>query len=171
MRTMIIRGIFLLVPLLMSTAGHAAKISWILPTSYTDGTPIDPNEVDKIVVKVYSGPSRTGPWAWVATSLPGATSSAVLDPIPGHILWYTVKTSLHGVESDYAVPVRKINLSFPIVPTIKKLMKWMITPKKMAFLSFLLLLAGTAWAIRHRRKKKHGPGTGTASRRVTDPSE
>lgn len=171
MGKMIIRTILLLVPLLTSTAGHAAKISWILPTSYTDGTPIDPNEGEKIVVKVYAGPSKSGPWKWVATSTPGATFAAVPDPMPGHILWYTAKTSLHGAESDYAVPVRKINLSFPIVPTIKKFLKWMITPKKMVFLSFLLLLAGMAGLIRHRRKKKNKSGTETASHRFTTPSE
>lgn len=171
MGKMIIRTIVLLVPLLASTAGYAAKISWILPISYADQTPIDPDEVEQIVVKVYAGPSRTGPWKWVATSLPGATSAAVLDPMPGHILWYTAKTSLHGAESDYAAPIRKINLSFPVVPTIKKSMKWMITPKKMVFLSFLLLLAGMAGLIRHRRKRKNKSGTEASSHRSTAPSE
>jgi hypothetical protein len=41
--------------------GPDAKISWTLPTSYANGTPIDLADVQKIVVMVYSGPSRNGP--------------------------------------------------------------------------------------------------------------
>ena len=148
--------ILLLALLLTPAPGLAANISWDLPTSYADGTPIDPHDAEKIVVKVYAGPSKTGPWRWVATSMPGATSVRVKDPKPGHILWYTVKSSLHGAESDHAAPVRKINLAFPVVPLIKKTVKWMFTVKKMALLSFLLLLIVAAGVIRHRKTRSRG---------------
>ncbi len=167
----IIRTAVLLVSVLASTAGYAATVTWNLPSSYADGTPIPPDEVRRIVVKVYAGPSKTGPWKWVATSMPGATSAAVLDPGPGRILWYTAKSSLHGMDSDYAVPVRWINLSFPIVPTARKILKWAVTPKKMAALSVLFLLTGAGCWIRRRRKRKRGAGREAVQSRSTTPAD
>lgn len=129
-------------------------MTWSLPTTYADGTPIATAESRKIVVKVFAGPAKNGPWKWIATSLPGATSVAVMDPSPWETLWYTAKSTLPGSESVYAAPVKRANYSIPIVPTLKKIAKKMFTRKKMIFLAFLLLLAGVALALLVRGRKR-----------------
>ena len=148
----------LLVPLtlapVLATTGNASTLSWNLPASRADGSPMDPQSAREITVRVYAGPTKTGPWTWVATSLPGATSVMVMDPRPGQTLWYTATATLHGAESDYAEPVRKTNLAFPIVPFAKKVLRKMITPRKMAALLSLILLVCLAWGIRHTRKRR-----------------
>lgn len=149
-------AILFLAPLWVASAGYAGTLSWDLPTAYADGTPIATAESRKIVVEVYAGPAKNGPWKWIATSLPGATSVAVMDPSPGETLWYTAKSTLAGTESVYAAPERKTNYSIPILPTVKKIAKKMFTRKKMIFLLFLLLLAGVVWALRVRGRKKKG---------------
>lgn len=149
-------AIILLAILSTASAGDAATISWKLPTTYADETPIAPADVQKIVVRVYAGAGRTGPWKWVATSLPGATSVMVMDPSVGQTLWYGLKSTLNGMESEYSDPVRRTNLAIPIFPFMKKMAKKMLTVKKMTFLVFLLLLVGLAWRIRHRRKRGTG---------------
>jgi hypothetical protein len=156
MKKKIFAAIIFLAPLLMGSNGHDAKISWNLPTSYSDGTPIVSADVQKIVVKVYVGPSSTGPWKWIATSLPGATSASVIGPTIGQTLWYTVKSSLNDAESDYADPVSKTNLALLTAPIMKKVMKKMITPKKMIALLFLLLLIASGWLIWHRKRRLKG---------------
>ena len=148
--------ILFLAPLWVASAGYAGTLSWDLPTTYADGTPIAAAESRKIIVKVYAGPSKNGPWKWIATSLPEATSIVVMDPSPGETLWYTVKSTLSGSESSYATPVKKTNYSIPISPTLKKVAKKMFTRKKLILLVSLFLLAGLGWALRVRRKKRKG---------------
>jgi hypothetical protein len=140
MKKNIILASFLLASLAIATAGYSATISWSLPASYSDGTPIAPEDVGKILTQVYTGPAKDGPWKLAATSPPGATSLEVEDPPPGHTLWYTVRSSLHGAESGYAEPVQMTNLSIPIFPSAKNRMGEMTTGKKTAALLFLLLL-------------------------------
>jgi hypothetical protein len=147
-------AILFLAPLWVASAGYAGTMTWSLPTTYADGTPIPTAESRKIVVKVYTGPAKNGPWKWIATSLPGATSVAVMDPLPWETLWYTAKSTLPGSESVYAAPVKQANYSIPITPTLKKIVKKTFTRKKMIFLAFLLLLAGAAWALRVRGRKR-----------------
>ena len=149
-------AILFLAPLWVASAGYAGTLSWDLPTAYADGTPIATAESRKIVVEVYAGPTKNGPWKWIATSLPGATSVAVMDPSPGETLWYTAKSTLPGSESVYAATVKQTNYSIPIPPTLKKIAKKMFTRKKMIFLVFLLLLAGVVWALRVRGRKRKG---------------
>jgi len=157
----LLRACFFLASLVVATSGNASTISWNLPTTYSDGTPIPSSEVRQIRVKVYSSPERTGPWKWVATSLPGATSMQVMDPPPGQTLWYTVKSSLHDAESIYAEPVRKTNaepgrernLPSPLVQFARKVARKTFTPKKMGALLFLLLVGGLAWFLRSRGKR------------------
>lgn len=147
-------AILFLAPLWVASPGYAGTLSWDLPATYADGTPIAEAESRKIIVEAYAGPSKNGPWKWIATSLPGATSVAVMDPPPGETLWYTVKSTLSGSESGYAAPVKRTNFSIPIFPTLKKVAKKMFTRKKLIFLVFLFLLAGLGWALRVRRKRK-----------------
>jgi len=137
----------------LATAGHASTFSWNLPSSHADGSPMDPQDMRKIIVKVYAGPTKTGPWKWVATSLPGATSVMVMDPLPGHTLWYTATAILQGAESEYADPLSKTNLAFPILPFAKKVAKKMMARKKLIVLLSLILLVCLAWVIRYRRRK------------------
>jgi hypothetical protein len=127
-------------------------MTWSLPTTYADGTPIATAESRRIVVEVYAGPTKNGPWKWIATSLPGGTSVAVMDPLPWETLWYTAKSNLSGSRSVYAAPMNSITIS----PTMKKIAKKMFTRKKIIFLAFLLLLAGVAWALRVRGRKRKG---------------
>ena len=141
----------------VASAGYAGSLTWDLPTTYADGDLIATAESRRIIVEVYSGPSKSGPWKWIATSLPGATSVAVMDPSPGETLWYTAKSNLSGRESVYAVPVRKTNFSIPILPTAKKIAKKVLARKKLAVLVFLVLLfllAGVVWALRVRRRTR-----------------
>lgn len=154
MKQNLVLASFLLASLVIATTGYAATVSWSLPASYSDGTPIAPADIQQIQVKVYESPGKGGPWKWVATSPPGATSIKVEDPPPGHTLWYTVKSSLHGAESGIAEPVRKTN--FDILPLAKKVMRKMITPRKMTALLFLLLLGGLVWYFRYRGKGGNG---------------
>jgi hypothetical protein len=150
-------AILFLAPLWVASAGYAGVLSWDLPTTYADGSPIATAESRRIIVEVYAGPSKNGPWKWIATSLPGATSVAVMDPSPWETLWYTAKSNLSGRESVYSVPVKKTNYSIPILPTAKKIAKKMLARKKLiipVFLVFLLLLAGVVWALRVRGRKR-----------------
>lgn len=152
---------FLLASLVIAAAGNASTISWNLPTTYADGSPIDPSDIRKIRVVVYASPERTGPWKRVATSPPGATSIQVMDPPPGQTLWYTVKSSLHGAESIHADPVRKTNAEpvrrrnhpSPLVQFARKVARKTITPRKMGALLFLFLVGGLAWFLRSRGKR------------------
>jgi len=146
-------GILLLAPLLIAAEGPDKKISWTLPTTYADGTSIDPADVGKIVVEVYSGPTEKGPWKWIATSLPGDTFVTVPVPPGWHTLWYTAKSTLPGAESEYAVPVSKTILSLPTTPMMKKIAKKLVTKKKMIFLFFLILLAGLVGILRYRGRR------------------
>ncbi|MGZ9138091.1 MAG: hypothetical protein ACXW4K_11645 [Candidatus Deferrimicrobiaceae bacterium] len=148
-------AILFLAPLWVASAGYAGTLSWDLPTALADGTPITTAESRKIIVEVYAGPTENGPWKWIAASLPGATSVAVMDPPPWKTLWYTAKSNLSGSESVYAVPVKKTNYS---IPSLKRIAKAMLARKKWilpAFLVFLLLLAGAVWALRVRGKKRN----------------
>ena len=115
---------------------------------------MDPQDLRKITVRVYAGPTKTGPWKWVATSLPGATSVMVMDPLPGHTLWYTATAILQGAESEYADPLSKTNLAFPILPFAKKVAKKMLSMKKTIVLLSLILLVCLAWVIRYRRRRR-----------------
>lgn len=149
--------ILLLAPLQVAAAkGPDAVISWTLPTSYADGAPIDPAAVQQIVVKVYSGPSRNGPWSLVAVSLPGATSVTVPAPSAWKTNWYTARSSLQGADSEYAVPVSKTNFSIPFTPMVKKIAKKMLTVKKMIFLFLLVLLACLVVILRYCGKRGNG---------------
>ena len=147
-------AILFLAPLWVTSAGYAGVLSWDLPTTYADGTPIETAESRRIIVEVYAGPSKNGPWKWIATSLPGATSVAVMDPSPWETLWYIAKSNLSGRESVYAVPVKKTNYSIAILPTAKKIAKKMLARKKWVALVFLLLLAGVVWALRIRGRNR-----------------
>jgi hypothetical protein len=149
-------AILFLAALWFASAGYAGTLSWDLPTVYADGTPIAAAESRKIVVEVYAGPAKDGPWKWIATSLPGATSVAVMDPSPWETLWYTAKSTLPGSESVYAAPVKKTIYSIPTLPPLEKIAKKIFTRKKMIFLGFLLLLAGVVWALRVRGRKRKG---------------
>jgi hypothetical protein len=159
-------ALLFLAPLWVASAGYAGTLSWDLPTTYADGDPIATAESRRILVEIYAGPSKNGPWKWIATSLPGATSVAVMDPAPWETLWYTAKSNLSGRESAYAVPVKKTNYSIPILPTLqeiaknptlptlKKIAKKVFTRNKLIFLLFLLLLAGAVWALRVRGRNR-----------------
>jgi len=156
MKKRVFWAIIFLAPLVMASTGYDAKISWSLPTSYADGTPIDPADVRKISVMVFMGPAKTGPWKWIATSSPGATSVAVVVPSTGQTNWFTVASTLDGRESEYSVPVSKANLAKSITAIAKKVAEKMFTVKKMIFLFFLILLIGLIWGIWYSRKRVKG---------------
>ncbi len=149
-------AILFLAPLWVASAGYAGTLTWCLPTTYMDGTPIPTAESRKIVVEVYAGPTKDGPWKMIATSLPGATSVAVMDPLPWETLWYTAKSSLSGSKSVYAAPTKKTNYSIPIPPTLRKIARKMFAWKIIVLPVFLLFLAGVVWALRVRGRKRKG---------------
>jgi hypothetical protein len=97
--------------------GPDAKISWTLPTSYANGTPIDPADVQKIVVMVYSG-------------LRGTVHGVGLLPCRGHFhdgscsssgqtLWYTAKSSLQEQIANARFPCAN-KFFHPDHPMIKR---------------------------------------------------
>ena len=140
-----------------ASAGYAATVSWVLPSTYADGDPIATADSRRILVEVYAGPSENGPWKWIATSVPGATSVAVTDPPFGETLWYTVKSNLSGGQSAFAVPVKKTSYSIHIRPTMKKIAKEMLARKKTVLLvspAILFLLIGVVWALRVRWRNR-----------------
>lgn len=104
----------LLAALVCPALAHAANISWTLPAAYTNGTPIAPADSSKIVVKVYTGSSETGPWTLAVTTSPGATSTTAPDPGPGQTLWYTTTSTINGVESAYSTPGSKTAPAGPL---------------------------------------------------------
>jgi hypothetical protein len=147
------RAILLLAPLLMGAAESGVRLSWTLPDTYADGTPIPAEDRQKIIVRVYVGSARSGPWKWIATSDPGGTDAWVPAPAPWETSWYTVKARLNGGDSEYAPPVRKTNLAIPATPTVKKFLKLLMAMKWWIFLSLLFLLAILAGYLRHRRRR------------------
>jgi hypothetical protein len=142
-----------LASLLLASNGYGAKISWTLPTAYKDGSPIAPSDARRIVVDVYWGPTKEGPWMPVASSGPGGTTASAPDPPPWETRWYTVKSTLGGVESDFAAPVRRTNYSIPITSLGKRIAKKMLANKGAVILSGMLLLLGLAWFVRHRGRR------------------
>lgn len=144
----------LLAFLLFALPGHAGTLRWTLPSSYTDGSPIDPADVRKIVVRVYAGPSRTGPWKWIATSDPGSESIGVSDPEPGETYWYVSKAVLGGVESGFSAPVRRTNLAVLNARFGKKVLRRIRSRKREAILGSVFLLAVLAGGIRYGLKRR-----------------
>lgn len=151
MRKRLLCAIVLFAPLLLGAAESGHRLSWTLPETYVDGTPIPAEDRQKVIVSVYVGPARSGPWKWVATSDQGATTILAPGPAPWETNWYTVTATLHGGISEYAPPVRKTNLSIPATPSVKKFLKLMMAMKWWVFLALVILLAGLAGYLRHRR--------------------
>ena len=106
----------LLATLLSPYAAQSAVLSWVLPTSYTSGAPIADTDLSRIVAKMFTGPSATGPWTLAVTTSPGATSATGPDPLPGETLWYTLTVALDGMESDLAQPASKTAPAEPPPP-------------------------------------------------------
>ena len=150
------RALLLLASLLVASSGYGAQLSWTLPTVHKDGTPMDAADVRKIVVKVYWGPTKDGPWQHVASSYPGGSTATVPDPPPAKSRWYTVKSTLDGAESEFAVPVRKTNYSIPVSSFFRKIAKAAIARKKMVLLMVMVLLLGLAGFLRYRGKRRRG---------------
>lgn len=146
-------AIVLLAPLLAGAAGSYATLTWTLPTTYSDNAPVLPEDTRRIIVKVYSGPARSGPWRWIATSEPGGTSATVPGPAPLETRWYTARAELHGSESEYADPVWKTNLSIPDIPRMKSILKRLLAMKRWIILLLLFLLAGLAGYVRYRGRR------------------
>ena len=119
MKSKLVFVAILLATLLPPNAVQAAVISWMLPTSYTSRAPIADTDRARIVVKVFTEPSATGPWTLTVTTSPGATSATGPDPSPGETLWYTLTTTLDGMESDWAQPVSKTAPAEPPPPAPK----------------------------------------------------
>lgn len=155
-KTLFLVILILALLLVVAAEGPDAEISWTLPTTYADGTPIDPAAARHIVVMVYSGPSQTGPWALIARSAPGATSATIPAPPFGEKIWYTARSSLQRADSDYAVPVSNTGYYVPKIPPVKKIARKMLTKKKMIFLFLLALLAGLVVTIRYGVKRGKG---------------
>ena len=92
---------------------QGATLSWDGPTTYTDSTPIDVNDLPDLRYHPFTGPSAAGPW--VEYEMVSATSVIVPDPSNGETMWYTVEASLLGeLRSGKAVPISK-NVPFPPV--------------------------------------------------------
>jgi hypothetical protein len=156
MRRTRVHALLLVACLMVASNAHGATISWTLPNTYKDGHPIASSDVKRIVVEAYSGPTKDGPWIPVAVSSPGATAVMVPDPPPARTRWYTVKSTLDGAESDFAVPVRRTNYSIPVLPLAKKIAKKAIAHKKAVFLMLVGIVLGLAWRRWYRGHRGRG---------------
>ena len=145
----------ILLSLVISTVGNAGVLSWKLPVSYADGRSINPGDVQKIIVKVYSGPTKGGPWQWIATSLPGASSVMVIDPQPGHTLWYTARAILKGRESEYAAPISE-RAPLDLKWMAKQFIRNTRIPhaRKIALVLIVIFIAASGFGIRWWKKMK-----------------
>jgi hypothetical protein len=94
----------LILLLLLPTVGLAGTATWTLPTSYTDNSAIDPADVATLVTDLYMGPTATGPWTYIHTSAPGATSASFTTIrnrwYTGQVYWADNTAN----RSDYASP-------------------------------------------------------------------
>jgi hypothetical protein len=151
-----VHGLLLLASLLVASTGYGASISWTPPTTYKDGSPIPPSDVKRIVMEVYSGPTKDGPWKPVASSYPGQTTVTVPDPPPASTLWYTMKSTLDGSESGFAAPVRMTNYSITDLPIAKKIARMAVHHKKLSFLLLMGLFFGLVLLLRYRGKRRKG---------------
>jgi len=146
--------IIIFLSLFVITTAYSATLTWKLPGTRADGTPLSKEESGQIIMKVYSGPTKKGPWQWIATSLPGNSSISVMDPPPGKTLWYTVKSTLNGAESSFATPVKKTNYLGLVKRLIHSVKRAHIPhARKIAALSFLVLAVAFGWWIKRRIKK------------------
>jgi hypothetical protein len=136
---------------LAASAGDAATVSWTLPSTYMNGSPIGQSDVVKITVNVYEGPSKTGPWKLIAASRPGATSVVIPDPPRGRPSWYVLNATLGNETSDFSEPVIKTGLLPPIV---YKIAEKTFTRKKVAFLISILSICGIVFLIRYAVKRR-----------------
>jgi hypothetical protein len=82
--------------------------------------------------------------------------SASSGPGVGETLWYTCTATLNGEESGFATAVSKTNLVDVGKIFLFFRRKHIPHAKKIAFLLFLLLLAGFLSSIRFRMKKAEG---------------
>lgn len=82
--------------------------TWILPTAYSDGTPIDPSELQNIIVTLYANTTGSPPWGNPRTvSLPGTTFVQFnMTVIQGDTYFFTGTATLNGAVSTYAIPVQ-----------------------------------------------------------------
>lgn len=95
---------------------NAATLSWTPPTHYTDNTAIAPAEKAAAIYTPAWATSDLGPtgnWTDLANTAPGATSATVPNPSPGQTRFYSVKVTINGATSPYAVPAW-YTLPFPV---------------------------------------------------------
>ena len=79
---------------------YKATLSWIPPTTYTDGTPLPPIEI--VSYNVYYGRTSGGPYT-SRVNIPGTATSAIVNFVVGGT-WYFVVTAVDsaGLESSYS---------------------------------------------------------------------
>lgn len=88
------------------------KATWILPTTYNDGSAIPPETLAKLVTHIY----RDG--GEVAASAPGATEvSFQVDEAQGQSYSYTGRCEVDGVQDDLSAASEVVVLTVPFVPT------------------------------------------------------
>lgn len=85
-------------------------VSWDLPTTYTDGSAIAPEDAARIEVAIFVNTTGGPPWGThIAASLPGATSvSFTMTTTAGQTYYFTATASLDGQVSDYSIPVTHV---------------------------------------------------------------
>lgn len=106
------RSIFifsLCILLVFLLARHAkaetVKATWVLPITYTDGSPINATARATITSKIYESIDHMTWGVPIATVLSGATSwTGNLNVSPGGTIYVTVTATipLEGIESGYA---------------------------------------------------------------------
>ena len=111
MKKIILVFLFLIVP----TLAFSETITWTNPTEYTDGSPISSQDQAALKTHIYWGTSANGPWTEFALVENGAnTWSGKLPAARGQLAYYTLKSELHNLLSDYCTPV---SYTVPFIPT------------------------------------------------------
>jgi len=83
------------------------RVSWTIPTTYSDGSPIAAVDIARTVITVYSNTTGGVPWGVArATSLPGAASVQFTMTVTENVnYFFTGTATLDGQVSAFAVPV------------------------------------------------------------------
>ena len=89
----------------LGRCAHAETISWVLPTQYTDLSPISSANISTITVKLYKSLDHLTWGTPFATTPSGATSwTGPLSVAPGSTTYITGTATIpsEGIESEYA---------------------------------------------------------------------